>query len=96
MNCHPTEELMPVFNIQINLNVLNQDKEYPELVYKLLAPLVLENLLPFAFRYILQDRVTKQQISGTLKSGEMDYLHITDTNRMITLSLMIVEKGFLF
>lgn len=66
---------------------------YPELKLKFMAPFVLENLLPFDFRYIVQDKVSKQHYSSSLAKGDRDYLHTLDPSHLLAFSIAMKERG---
>lgn len=64
-------------------------RTYPNLTIRLMAPFVVENYLPFDLRYMIVDRVTKQEHRSYLKKGERDSLHTLDPSHLLALSLSI-------
>ena len=93
VNCPGHESSIPNFNFQLNCLFTGIQTDYPELTMKFMAPFVLENLLPFDFRYVIQDKVSRQQHSSVLAKGAKDYLHTLDPSHLLALSISIKEKG---
>jgi vacuolar protein sorting-associated protein 13A/C len=58
-----------------------------------MAPFIIENLLPFDFRYMITDKVTKQEHRSVLKQGERDSLHTLDPTHLLALSISITDMG---
>lgn len=58
-----------------------------------MAPIILENLLPYDFRYIIQDRANRQQLGGSLKVGEKNNLHTVDPSHLLALNISLQEIG---
>jgi vacuolar protein sorting-associated protein 13A/C len=92
INCPSFEESVPNFNFQLNMDMVTLNKENPELVLKFMAPFVIENLLPFSFRFVIQDRVNRQQLSSSLEKGAKEYLHTIDPSHLLALNISIPEK----
>jgi vacuolar protein sorting-associated protein 13A/C len=92
INCAGIDKNVPLFNFQMNFELKGGDPNYPEAVYKFMAPFVLENLLPCSIRYVIQDKVGHQQISGTTAAGESAVLHTLDPSNLLALNISIPEK----
>jgi vacuolar protein sorting-associated protein 13A/C len=92
INCPAFEDGVPNFNFQLNLDLKSQAHDNPELVLKFMAPFVIENLLPFTFRYVIQDRVNRQQMSSSLINGGKEYLHTIDPSHLLALNISIPDK----
>jgi vacuolar protein sorting-associated protein 13A/C len=93
VNCPSTDLNTPYFNFQLNCKFLGNQVDYPELTLKFMAPFILENLLPFDFRYVIQDKVSRQQHSSTLAKGSREFLHTMDPSHLLALSISLKEKG---
>ena len=93
ITCNSMEKGNPIFRFQLNSEIHTRDKNYPNLTMKLLPPFILENLLPFDFKYYIVDRNTKQEHRSVLAKGERDSLHTLDPTHLLGLSLSITEKG---
>ncbi|KAI8897799.1 hypothetical protein BC833DRAFT_643759 [Globomyces pollinis-pini] len=89
INCPSYEPSIPYFNFQLNCAVKGYDKQNPEIIMTLLAPFILENLLPYDFKYIIQDRNDRQQHSSTLNKGTRQYLHTLDPTHLLALNISI-------
>lgn len=57
------------------------------------SPLILENLLPYDFKYRIYDRESQYDFSSTLDQGALSPLHSVDTNHTIGISIDIDKKG---
>ena len=93
VHCPGQDSNIPNFNFQLNCLFSGNQVDYPELTMKFMAPFVLENLLPFDFRYVIQDKVSRQQHSSFLLKGCKEYLHTLDPSHLLALSISIKEKG---
>ena len=58
--------------------------------FRIVAPILLENLLPFDFRYILVDKNTRQEYRGELQSGCLDPIHLFDPTVGLALNIQIL------
>ena len=93
VNCPSYDDNMPFFNFQMNCEFHNFDTDYPELTMNFMPPFVLENLLPFEFKYVVQDKVSRQQHSASLAKGKKEFLHTLNPSHLLAFSLAIKEKG---
>ena len=57
------------------------------------SPLILENLLPYDFKYRIYDRESQYDFSGSLEQGALSPIHGVDTSHMIGISLDIAAQG---
>ncbi|KAJ2900637.1 hypothetical protein MKZ38_002296 [Zalerion maritima] len=62
-------------------------KQYPYMRIKLSPPVVLENLLPFDFKYNIYDKNTKRDWSNFLRKGGVSPVHVTQLSHLLLLSI---------
>lgn len=93
LSCKATDPGSPDFQVQSSIALHSKDTTYPNLTITLLAPFLIENLLPYEFRYLILDRVTKQEHRSVLKPGDKDPLHTLDPNHLLGLAISIPEVG---
>eukprot|EP00842_Homolaphlyctis_polyrhiza_P001382 jgi/Hompol1/2244/HPOL_005409-RA len=100
--CKALDPAKPQFRFQANihLNDLTNSK-YPYMDVTLLAPFMLENLLPYDINYILFDKATRQEIRGQLKRGAADPVHTVDPTHLLALNIQVIgselkQKEFVF
>lgn len=60
---------------------------------KVLPPFQLENLLPYDFRYNLQDRTTRQLLADVLQRGCVHPLYTVDPTHLLALTVEITDYG---
>jgi vacuolar protein sorting-associated protein 13A/C len=57
------------------------------------APLVLENLIPYDFKYRVYDRESQYDFSASLEQGQLSPIHGVDTGHTIGISIDILGQG---
>ncbi|CAI5759546.1 unnamed protein product [Candida verbasci] len=62
-------------------------KVYPHFKLVVSAPLEIENLLPFDFKYRLYDKNAGKDWTGTVKKGVKSYVHVVSLENLLLLSV---------
>jgi vacuolar protein sorting-associated protein 13A/C len=61
---------------------------------KISAPIVLENLLPFDFKYRIYDKNTKKDWTNFLRKGGVSPVHVTELSHLLLLSVDMQDTLF--
>ncbi|PFH58131.1 hypothetical protein XA68_14121 [Ophiocordyceps unilateralis] len=69
-------------------------KTYPSMTIKLSAPVTLENLLPYDFKYRIYDRNTKRDWSNFLRKGGVSPVHMVELSHLLLLSVDMQDTMF--
>ncbi|KAF4595031.1 vacuolar protein sorting-associated protein vps13 [Ophiocordyceps camponoti-floridani] len=69
-------------------------KAYPSMKIKLSAPVTLENLLPYDFKYRIYDRNTKKDWSNFLRKGGVSPVHMVELSHLLLLSVDMQDTIF--
>ncbi|KAK3385903.1 hypothetical protein B0H63DRAFT_473802 [Podospora didyma] len=69
-------------------------KNYPYMRLKLSAPVTLENLLPFDFKYRIYDKNTKKDWSNFLRKGGVSPVHVVELSHLLLLSVDMQDTVF--
>jgi len=69
-------------------------KSYPYMRVKLSAPVVLENLLPFDFKYRIYDKNTKKDWTNFLRKGGVSPVHVVQLSHLLLLSVDMQDTVF--
>ncbi|CAG9988581.1 unnamed protein product [Clonostachys byssicola] len=69
-------------------------KSYPNMKIKLSAPITLENLLPYDFKYRIYDRNTKKDWSNFLRKGGVSPVHVVELSHLLLLSVDMQDTVF--
>ncbi|KAL6852521.1 Vacuolar protein sorting-associated protein 13 [Amphichorda felina] len=69
-------------------------KSYPYMRIKLSAPVTLENLLPYDFKYRIYDRNTKKDWSNFLRKGGVSPVHVVELSHLLLLSVDMQDTVF--
>ncbi|KAM7185556.1 putative vacuolar protein sorting-associated protein [Naviculisporaceae sp. PSN 640] len=67
---------------------------YPFMRLKLSAPVTLENLLPYDFKYRIYDRNTKKDWSNFLRKGGVSPVHVVELSHLLLLSVDMQDTVF--
>ncbi|KAI1802701.1 vacuolar protein sorting-associated protein 13 [Daldinia bambusicola] len=62
-------------------------EKYPYMRLKLSPPIVLENLLPYDFKYRIYDRNTKRDWTNFLRKGGVSPVHVVELSHLLLLSI---------
>ncbi|KAK0609948.1 hypothetical protein B0T17DRAFT_501212 [Bombardia bombarda] len=69
-------------------------KNYPYMRIKLSAPVTLENLLPYDFKYRIYDKNTKKDWSNFLRKGGVSPVHVVELSHLLLLSIDMQDTVF--
>ncbi|KAI9155542.1 Vacuolar protein sorting-associated protein [Paramyrothecium foliicola] len=69
-------------------------KNYPFMKIKLSAPVTLENLLPYDFKYRIYDKNTKKDWSNFLRKGGVSPVHVVELSHLLLLSIDMQDTAF--
>ncbi|KAI1272115.1 hypothetical protein F5Y07DRAFT_311873 [Xylaria sp. FL0933] len=68
--------------------------KYPYMKLKLSPPIVLENLLPYDFKYRIYDKNTKRDWSNFLRKGGVSPVHVVELSHLLLLSVDMQDTAF--
>ncbi|KAI0121317.1 hypothetical protein BJ170DRAFT_141833 [Xylariales sp. AK1849] len=68
--------------------------KYPYMKIKLSPPIVLENLLPYDFKYRIYDRNTKKDWTNFLRKGGVSPVHVVELSRLLLMSIDMQDTVF--
>ncbi|SPJ86701.1 related to vacuolar protein sorting-associated protein VPS13 [Fusarium torulosum] len=69
-------------------------KQYPYMKIKLSAPVTLENLLPYDFKYRIYDKNTKKDWTNFLRKGGVSPVHVVELSHLLLLSVDMQDTVF--
>lgn len=69
-------------------------RHYPYMRLKLSAPVTLENLLPYDFKYRIYDKDTKRDWANFLRKGGVSPVHVVDLSDLLLLSVDMQDTAF--
>ncbi|CAI4219735.1 unnamed protein product [Parascedosporium putredinis] len=69
-------------------------KSYPYMRVKLSAPVVLENLLPYDFKYRIYDKNTKKDWTNFLRKGGLSPVHVVELSHLLLMSVDMQDTPF--
>ncbi|KAK3689238.1 hypothetical protein B0T22DRAFT_461182 [Podospora appendiculata] len=67
---------------------------YPYMRIKLSAPVTLENLLPYDFKYRIYDKNTKKDWSNFLRKGGVSPVHVVELSHLLLMSVDMQDTVF--
>ncbi|KAB5527937.1 hypothetical protein GE09DRAFT_408196 [Coniochaeta sp. 2T2.1] len=85
------------FYFQLNANVDRGHPlttKYPYMRLKLSAPVTLENLLPYDFKYGIYDKNTKKDWTNFLRKGGVSPVHLVELSHLLLLSVDMQDTLF--
>ncbi|KAI0401727.1 hypothetical protein F4802DRAFT_399824 [Xylaria palmicola] len=68
--------------------------KYPYMKLKLSPPIVLENLLPYDFKYRIYDKNTKKDWTNFLRKGGVSPVHVIELSHLLLLSVDMQDTAF--
>ncbi|KAI1084297.1 vacuolar protein sorting-associated protein 13 [Whalleya microplaca] len=68
--------------------------KYPYMRLKLSPPIVLENLLPYDFKYRIYDKHTKKDWTNFLRKGGVSPVHVVELSHLLLLSIDMQDTVF--
>ncbi|OAA63095.1 vacuolar protein sorting-associated protein vps13 [Cordyceps fumosorosea ARSEF 2679] len=69
-------------------------RAYPYMRIKLSAPVTIENLLPYDFKYRIYDKNTKRDWSNFLRKGGVSPVHVVELSHLLLLSIDMQDTVF--
>ncbi|GAW22149.1 hypothetical protein ANO14919_116840 [Xylariales sp. No.14919] len=85
------------FYFQLNANYNRSHfltGKYPYMKLKLSPPIVLENLLPYDFKYRIYDKNTKRDWTNFLRKGGVSPVHVVELSHLLLLSVDMQDTAF--
>ncbi|KAI1497895.1 vacuolar protein sorting-associated protein 13, partial [Biscogniauxia marginata] len=68
--------------------------KYPYMRLKLSPPIILENLLPYDFKYRIYDKQTKRDWTNFLRKGGVSPVHVVELSHLLLLSIDMQDTVF--
>ena len=90
-------EQSPPFYFQMNASFDKNDPMttvYPYMRLKLHAPIELQNLLPYDFKYRIYDKNTKKDWTNFLRKGGVSPVHVVELSHLLLLSVDMQDTVF--
>lgn len=90
-------EQSPPFYFQTNASYDKNDPMtsiYPYMKIKLHAPIELQNLLPYDFKYRIYDKNTKKDWTNFLRKGGVSPVHVVELSHLLLLSVDMQDTVF--
>ncbi|KAL8692671.1 MAG: hypothetical protein Q9218_002344 [Villophora microphyllina] len=98
VTCHGEgNEQSPPFYFQLNTSydkVNPLTSVYPYMRIKLHAPIELQNLLPYDFKYRIYDKNTKKDWTNFLRKGGVSPVHVVELSHLLLLSIDMQDTLF--
>lgn len=92
-----SNEQSPPFYFQMNASYDKKDpmtSVYPYMRIKLHAPIELQNLLPYDFKYRIYDKNTKKDWTNFLRKGGVSPVHVVELSHLLLLSVDMQDTVF--
>src|ERR1700710_1114713 len=67
---------------------------YPYMRIRLSAPVELENLLPYDFKYRIYDKNTKKDWTNFLRKGGLSPVHVVELSHLLLMSIDMQDTPF--
>ena len=87
----------PPFYFQLNAAYNKNDpmtSVYPYMRINLSAPIEIQNLLPYDFKYRIYDKNTKKDYTNFLRKGGVSPVHVVELSHLLLLSVDLQETQF--
>ncbi|KAK6332723.1 hypothetical protein TWF696_002747 [Orbilia brochopaga] len=97
LTCTNEEEAAPPFYFHMHANYDKTDpltRKYPYMRIKLSAPVEIENLLPYDFKYRIYDRNTKKDWTNFLRKGGLSPVHVVQLSHLLLMSIELQDSAF--
>ena len=95
--CGESGDQSPPFHFQMNANYDKNDPMttvYPYMRIRLSAPIELQNLLPYDFKYRIYDKNTKKDWTNFLRKGGVSPVHVVELSHLLLLSVDLQDNVF--
>ncbi|KAK6330143.1 hypothetical protein TWF730_004642 [Orbilia blumenaviensis] len=99
LTCRNGEEAAaaPPFYFHVHANFDRTDpltRKYPNMKIRLSAPVEVENLLPFDFKYRIYDKNTKKDWTNFLRKGGLSPVHVVQLSHLLLMSIEMQDTVF--
>ncbi|KAK6505305.1 hypothetical protein TWF481_007211 [Arthrobotrys musiformis] len=97
LTCKNEEEVAPPFYFHVHANFDRTDpltRKYPNMKIRLSAPVEVENLLPFDFKYRIYDKNTKKDWTNFLRKGGLSPVHVVQLSHLLLMSIEMQDTVF--
>ncbi|KAF3389182.1 Vacuolar protein sorting-associated protein 13 [Penicillium rolfsii] len=87
----------PPFYFQVNSTFDRKDSltsTYPYMRIRIFAPVEIQNLLPFDFKYRIYDKNTKKDWTNFLRKGGVSPVHVVELSHLLLLSIDLEDTVF--
>ncbi|KAE8396464.1 hypothetical protein BDV23DRAFT_423 [Aspergillus alliaceus] len=87
----------PPFYFQMNATFNSRDsvtKVYPYMRIRIFAPVEIQNLLPYDFKYRIYDKNTKKDWTNFLRKGGVSPVHVVELSHLLLLSIDLEDTVF--
>ena len=87
----------PPFHFQMNASYDKKDpvaQIYPHMRLRISAPIEVQNLLPYDFKYRIYDKNTKKDWTNFLRKGGVSPVHVVELSHLLLLSVELQDTVF--
>ena len=87
----------PPFYFQVNATYDSKDSltgVYPYMRVRIFAPVEIQNLLPYDFKYRIYDKNTKKDWTNFLRKGGVSPVHVVELSHLLLLSIDLEDTVF--
>lgn len=87
----------PPFYFQMHASYDNKDPTcnvYPNMRIKIFAPLEIQNLLPYDFKYRIYDKNTRKDWTNFLRKGGISPVHVVELSHLLLLNVDVEDTPF--
>ncbi|KAJ5374980.1 Vacuolar protein sorting-associated protein 13 [Penicillium concentricum] len=87
----------PPFYFQVNATYDSKDSltsVYPYMRIRIFAPVEIQNLLPYDFKYRIYDKNTKKDWTNFLRKGGVSPVHVVELSHLLLLSIDLQDTVF--
>lgn len=87
----------PPFYFQVNATYDKKDaltSTYPYMRVRIFAPVEIQNLLPYDFKYRIYDKNTKKDWTNFLRKGGVSPVHVVELSHLLLLSIDLEDTVF--
>ncbi|KAA8648687.1 hypothetical protein EYZ11_008781 [Aspergillus tanneri] len=87
----------PPFYFQMNATYNTQDSltaPYPYMRIRIFAPVEIQNLLPYDFKYRIYDKNTRKDWTNFLRKGGVSPVHVVELSHLLLLSIDLQDTVF--
>ena len=92
-----TAQQSPPFYFQVNASYNKKDSltsSYPYMRVRIFAPVEIQNLLPFDFKYRIYDKNTKKDWTNFLRKGGVSPVHVVELSHLLLLSIDLEDTVY--